>query len=265
MWNQLLLSASNWLLIFVISLMTNWWIDIEQKGCDYDQDKSVVNRMFTTMVKTTAQIFHHAFTRKPSKRKPSNQANIKMQYFQSGYLIIDFHFHPWHRPAGRFSESKHYFSGKLHEYGIKTTVHLADSRMIYCSGHSPGSTHDFQQFKDNCRWHQEIAREARKRTNHCRQWCTTWSFPWSMVNDWGQCIHWCRSVHSIEISSKESKNATRKSSDWKPLWANDQSVWCHAKHLSILSFRLRWSCHCMCSSDKLPPHDVPSLWECFVI
>ena len=113
------------------------------------------------MVKTTAQIFHHAFTRKPSKRK-CNQANIKMQCFQSGYLIIDFHFHPCHRPAGRFCESKHYFSGKHHEYGIKTTVHLADSRMIYCSGHSPGSTHDFQQFKDNV---DDIKRLLVKREN----------------------------------------------------------------------------------------------------
>ncbi len=36
---------------------------------------------------------------------------------------------------------------------------------------------------------------------------------------------------------ERTTNETISSSDWKLLWTNDQSVWYHAKHLSILSFR----------------------------
>jgi hypothetical protein len=44
-------------------------------------------------------------------------------------IICDVHFQPSNRPTGTFSESKIYFSGKHHDYGLK--VETAHSQMAF--------------------------------------------------------------------------------------------------------------------------------------
>jgi hypothetical protein len=64
-------------------------------------------------------------------------------------LICDVHFQPTNRPTGTFAESKIYYSGKHHEYGVKVeTSHYPDGVCTTVSVHYTGSTHDFTIFKD---------------------------------------------------------------------------------------------------------------------
>ncbi len=62
--------------------------------------------------------------------------------------ICDVHFQPSNRPTRSFAESKIYYSGKHHDYGLKVeTSHYPDGMCATVSVHSPGSTHDFTIFK----------------------------------------------------------------------------------------------------------------------
>jgi hypothetical protein len=64
-------------------------------------------------------------------------------------LICDVHFQPSNRPTGAFPETKIYFSGKHHDYGLKMeTSHHPDGICETVSNYYPGSTHDFTIFKD---------------------------------------------------------------------------------------------------------------------
>jgi hypothetical protein len=60
-------------------------------------------------------------------------------------LAVDVHFQKSNRPEGRFSDQKHYFSGKHYQYGLKFEMSVYPNGLAaYVSPHYPGSTHDFE-------------------------------------------------------------------------------------------------------------------------
>lgn len=90
-------------------------------GLDFDLDETSACTMFHNSV---------AVIDKPLKKKlrrltPMSDLRAEKQIFESlksVLLVTDVHFHKSNRPAGRFSDVKHYFSGKHHQYGLKVAT-----------------------------------------------------------------------------------------------------------------------------------------------
>ncbi|ETV97458.1 hypothetical protein H310_09387 [Aphanomyces invadans] len=60
----------------------------------------------------------------------------------------DIKFQPSHRPAGRFEEQKHYFSGKHKLYGLKIEASASPhGKLVGMSNHEPGSVSDVTMFR----------------------------------------------------------------------------------------------------------------------
>ncbi len=67
-------------------------------------------------------------------------------------LLIDVHTTECFRPKARFEESKIYYDGKNHIYGLKTEVAITAARPHFCvttTPHEPGSVHDYSVHKKN--------------------------------------------------------------------------------------------------------------------
>lgn len=72
-------------------------------------------------------------------------------------LAVDVHFQKSNRPEGRFSDQKHYFSGKHYQYGLKFEASVYPNGLAsYVSPHYPGSTHDFEIFKQNVNVYKQL-------------------------------------------------------------------------------------------------------------
>lgn len=69
--------------------------------------------------------------------------------FPKAVGVIDVTFQQINRPLSSFDEAKVYFSGKHHQYGIKTqVVHDLNGVACFASISFPGSVHDFQIYKE---------------------------------------------------------------------------------------------------------------------
>ncbi|KAF0689788.1 Aste57867_18807 [Aphanomyces stellatus] len=74
--------------------------------------------------------------------------------FPYALYATDVKFQPCERPTGRFGESKHYFSGKHHLYGLKLEVSVSpEGGFVDMSLCHPGSVHDFTIFHKNLSMH----------------------------------------------------------------------------------------------------------------
>ncbi len=68
-----------------------------------------------------------------------------MKSFTMTNNVVDGYFHKSNRPEERFSDVKHYFSGKHYQYGLKVeSAHYHNGLAAYISRNHPGSTHDFK-------------------------------------------------------------------------------------------------------------------------
>ncbi len=68
-----------------------------------------------------------------------------MKSFTMTNNVVDVHFHKSNRPEGRFSDVKHYFSGKYYQYGLKVeSAHYPNGLAAYVSRNHHGSTHGFK-------------------------------------------------------------------------------------------------------------------------
>lgn len=83
--------------------------------------------------------------------------NKKFENLDSALLVVDVYFHRSYRPSGRFSDVKHYFSGKHYSYGLKIeSAHYPNGLSAHVSSHHPDSTHDFAIFKDNVKQYKKL-------------------------------------------------------------------------------------------------------------
>jgi len=118
-------------------------------GLDYNMDAAQACRMIVKAIKLLRKPLEEHFLASESMYELVNGQQLCTSHWGIK-LIVDVHFQPSNRPVGRFSEAKIYFSGKHHDYGLKTeTAHFPDGRVVAVSCHFPGSTHDFTIFKEN--------------------------------------------------------------------------------------------------------------------
>lgn len=72
------------------------------------------------------------------------QDGNQFRNFPEAKFVADVTFQPCYRPKAKFEESKFYFSGKHHRYGLKVhSLHLPNGICVYKSNHEGGSVHDF--------------------------------------------------------------------------------------------------------------------------
>lgn len=125
-------------------------------GLDFGIDQSTANTLFHE----TLSIIDAPLKRALRRKMTMNELRENETAFTtrpSVLVLTDVHFHKSHRPAGRFSEMKHYFSGKHKDYGLKVaTVHYANGMCVHISKHEPGSVHDFAIFKKNLSSYEKI-------------------------------------------------------------------------------------------------------------
>lgn len=117
-------------------------------GVDYDLDSGAACRMIHKMLDLVSEPLQQVLMEKRTMEEIEETGRVCATH--SGIkLICDVHFQPSNRPTGTFAETKIYFSGKHHDYGLKMeTSHYPDGICATVSSHYPGSTHDFTIFKD---------------------------------------------------------------------------------------------------------------------
>ena len=93
-------------------------------------------------------------------------------------LLVDSTTIPINKPLGRFSESKIFFDGKNHVYGIKKEVAVMASSPHYAmfvNKGEPGSRHDYEILKEGYHRYLEYLMKTPEEEglftdNNCRQW-----------------------------------------------------------------------------------------------
>lgn len=95
-------------------------------------------------------------------KKAQLDRKINFKYFPEAALVIDVTFQPAYRPKTRFHEARRYFSGKHHQYGVKTEVaHAPDGRAMFVGKHEPGSVHDYTMFLKDAPMYKKFLKKRR--------------------------------------------------------------------------------------------------------
>ncbi len=125
-------------------------------GLDFGLDGSVANTMFHRTVDICQTPLRERLM-KSFTMTELRTSNIQFGTVKDALLVVDVHFHKSNRPEGRFSDVKHYFSGKHYQYGLKVeSAHYPNGLAAFVSRHHPGSTHDFNIFKTNVKSYKRL-------------------------------------------------------------------------------------------------------------
>jgi hypothetical protein len=171
--------------LFLILIFVKHKPTMELFGHEYGLDKSVVERMFDTVVDECGEPLLNAFIPNLTKEE-LEEFEISCNCFRATKLIVDVRFHPTNRPTGRFSDVKQYFSGKHKDYGIKVeTAHYPDGRIASISTHYPGSTHDFTIFKGRIEVYKKLLKKTseEKNMNDEDPVCDIYPEEWLLIAD----------------------------------------------------------------------------------
>ncbi|ETV66209.1 hypothetical protein H257_17340 [Aphanomyces astaci] len=122
----------------VLKHFSSW----EKHTADYGFKAPTFEKLITRVLSVIEPIFYRRFIT-PVTMAELTQTGQRFAHFPYALYAVDVKFQPSNRPAGRFAEQKHYFSGKYHLYGYKIEAAMSpDGRCVAMSTADPGSVHD---------------------------------------------------------------------------------------------------------------------------
>ncbi|KAF0708354.1 hypothetical protein AaE_013251 [Aphanomyces astaci] len=136
----------------VLKHFSSW----EKHAADYGFKAPTFEKLIMRVLSVIEPIFYRRFIT-PVTMAELTQSGQRFAHFPYALYAVDVKFQPSNRPAGRFAEQKHYFSGKHHLYGYK--IEAAVLPMCCHSTADPGSVHDLTIM--NSRKHVHLANLAK--------------------------------------------------------------------------------------------------------
>ncbi|KAF0718102.1 hypothetical protein AaE_010718 [Aphanomyces astaci] len=127
--------------LFTLTVMKQFcsW---DKHAADFSFKAPTFEKMIMRTVSKIEPVLSNKFIVCPSMATLT-ETGCRFTNYPYALYAVDVKFQPSLRPTGRFSEQKHYFSGKHHLYGYKIETAVSpDGRCVAMSDAHPGSVHD---------------------------------------------------------------------------------------------------------------------------
>jgi hypothetical protein len=142
--------------LFVLKHYPTWEVAATTFGMRTPTFEKMINKMLDLIEPRLVE----RFIRPPSMTS-IRESNIRFQNFAFALYANDVKFQPAHRPSGRFTEQKRYFSGKHKLYGFKLECAVAPPGVcVHISAHEPGSTSDLTMCLKNIETHRQMLKKT---------------------------------------------------------------------------------------------------------